>query len=190
MRGWKRWTAAISLAGVFPLMFGASCYGHFPMVRTIYKFNGSVKVGGPKATGVVQSLLMILLAVVPVYGISALLDIVLFNLIEFWSGRPVFTAHTLEDGSRITMRSIDEKTLEIEVLKEGKTSTFYALKEKPSEIFIIQDGEFVAVEAGYMDTGALRTSTAHANGELLGAKIHLKSEVESLEREAGLSAIK
>ena len=77
----KRWVASVAMLALFPVIF-AGCYGHFPLLRTVYKFNGSIKVGGPKADGVVQSIIMILLVFIPVYGLSTLVDVIIFNVIS------------------------------------------------------------------------------------------------------------
>ena len=180
MSRFKKWIAALAVASIFPLAFGG-CYGHFPLVRTIYKFNGSVTVGGPKATGVVQSILMILMAVIPVYGFSMFLDIVVFNLIEFWSGRPVFTAHEGPDGSRVTMKSLDKNTLEITMEKDGESSTYYALRDKPSEIFVIRNGKWVPVEASYVDAGELRAVTVREGDSIIDSGMQLREEAVKAE---------
>ena len=175
MSRFKKWIAGLAVASIIPLAFGG-CYGHFPMVRTIYKFNGSVTVGGPKINGVVQSILMIILAVVPVYGISMLLDLIVFNLIEFWSGRPVFTAHEGPDGSRVTMKSLDENTLEIKIEKDGNSDTYYALRDRPSEIFVIRNGQWVSVDASYMDAGELRAITIREGDKVIASGMQWKEE--------------
>ncbi|MBU44686.1 MAG: hypothetical protein CMN76_15800 [Spirochaetaceae bacterium] len=171
----KRWVAALALASVVPFAF-SGCYGHFPLVRTVYKFNGSVTVGGPKVTGVVQSILMILMAVFPVYGLSFLADVIVFNLIEFWSGRPVFTAHEGPDGSKVTMRSLDQNTMEITLEKDGKSSTYYALRDKPSEIFVIRNGQWVPVDASYIDAGELRAVTVREGEKVIDSRMQLREE--------------
>ncbi len=66
------------------------CFGSFGLVKAVYDFND-----GLSENKFIKSLMMIVLLVIPVYEISALLDIILFNLIEFWSGsNPV----SMKDG--------------------------------------------------------------------------------------------
>ena len=46
MSRFKKWIASLAVASIIPLVF-SGCYGHFPIVRTLYKANGSLTVGGP-----------------------------------------------------------------------------------------------------------------------------------------------
>ncbi|HBS04423.1 MAG TPA: hypothetical protein DEA96_05630 [Leptospiraceae bacterium] len=185
MSRFKKWIASLAVASIIPLVF-SGCYGHFPIVRTLYKANGSLTVGGPKATGVVQSILFIILAVCQIYSIAGLLDTIIFNLIEFWSGRPVFTAHETPDGSRVTMKSLDENTLEIQIEKEGKTSTYYALRDKPSEIFVIRNGKWVSVDASYMDAGDLRAIYVREGDRVIESGMQLREEAVKAEERLSL----
>ncbi|MCB0834032.1 MAG: DUF3332 domain-containing protein [Bacteroidetes bacterium] len=58
----------------------ASCYGKFALTRKLYTWNGTL---GNKF---VNTLVMWVLWIVPVYGIAGLIDIVALNTIEFWTG--------------------------------------------------------------------------------------------------------
>ena len=57
------------------------CFGSFELVKKIYDFNDGIS-----DNKIVKTLFFYLLNIIPVYGISALLDVVIFNLIEFWGG--------------------------------------------------------------------------------------------------------
>lgn len=59
----------------------AGCYGKFALTRKVYAVNGEVK------DKYLRSLVTWVFVIVPVYGISALADFILFNTMEFWSGR-------------------------------------------------------------------------------------------------------
>lgn len=180
MSRFKKWIAGIAMITTVPFVF-SGCYGHFPIMRTLYKANGSISVGGPKATGVTQSILFILLAVFQIYSIAGLLDAIIFNLIEFWSGRPVFTAQEGPDGSRVTMKSLDKNTLEITMEKDGESSTYYALRDKPSEIFVIRNGKWVPVEASYVDAGELRAVTVREGNTIIDSGMQLREEAVKAE---------
>ena len=182
----KRWVASVTMAALFPMIF-AGCYGHFPLVRTVYKFNGSINVGGPKADRFVQSIVMILLAIIQVYSLSTLVDVIIFNVIEFWSGRPVFTAYETEDGSRISMKTLDQNTLQIEVKKDEKVSTFYALRHKPDALYTIEKGQWRPVSIETMEAGELQAVFVRRGNAILDARMQLRSEMEALEENTGLS---
>jgi hypothetical protein len=65
------------------LAFGifVSCYGSYVLFHKIYKWNGTI---GDKW---VKSLLHIVLWIVPVYEVCLLVDFLVFNTLEFWTGK-------------------------------------------------------------------------------------------------------
>lgn len=95
----RRGIVAAALAGfIAPGLAG--CYGSFPVTNALYRFNGKVT-----KHGFVHSIVMLILAFLGVYGITILVDAIIFNLIEFWSGEDFDTAMTFEqpDGSVIVL---------------------------------------------------------------------------------------
>lgn len=80
------------------------CYGKMALTRKVYQVNGEVK------DKYLRSLVSWVFIIVPVYGISALADFVLFNTIEFWSGKnPVAQADKeftyAENGERYRIKA-------------------------------------------------------------------------------------
>ena len=66
----------------------SGCYGSFNLLRTVYRFNGSIKAHpDPKVNGVIKSVVMVVLAIIPVYGLSTWADALVLNSIEFWTGK-------------------------------------------------------------------------------------------------------
>jgi hypothetical protein len=57
------------------------CYGKFAITRKVYSLNGQV------SDKFLRSGLTWVFLIVPVYGIAGLVDFVVFNTIEFWSGK-------------------------------------------------------------------------------------------------------
>lgn len=57
------------------------CFGSFNLTRKVYQFN---KSQGDKW---VQEIVFIVLVAVPVYGLSTLADAIVFNSVEFWTGK-------------------------------------------------------------------------------------------------------
>ncbi|MCB1166885.1 MAG: DUF3332 family protein [Leptospiraceae bacterium] len=176
-----RWRlAAIVLVVALPTLFMARCFGQFPVIRAVYKAHDSIQVGSPTATKVVKSgLLWLVIISVPVYAFSAVLDFFVFNVIEFWTGRPVFSAHELPDGGKIVMKS-EGSVLRIDVHKKEGTRTFYALRDRPNTLFILKDGKFVEVEASSMELGDLTAASVKADGEVIQAKMLLTRDVREI----------
>ncbi len=57
------------------------CFGSFTLVKKVYEFND-----GASDNKFVKTLLFYVLNIVPVYGIAGFLDLIIFNLLEFWTG--------------------------------------------------------------------------------------------------------
>jgi hypothetical protein len=73
---------SISLFSIAALiiLIQTGCFGSFSLTRKVYNFNARV---GDKF---VNELVFLVFVVVPVYEISGLIDAVILNFIEFWSG--------------------------------------------------------------------------------------------------------
>ena len=95
----KSWVM-VSLAlmvGMMPIFSG--CYGTFPLTKAVYKFNGECS-----DNKWVQSVVMWVLVIIPVYGIATLGDAIVCNLIEFWTGNPVELSDSqLPDGTKVSL---------------------------------------------------------------------------------------
>ncbi len=107
---------------VFSFSLFIQCYGSFPLVKTVYKFNGSIG-SKDKAGGVIRSIVMILLTIIPVYGISFLVDVLILNLIEFWSGSPVNMG--LQDNDLIEIKQENNR---LAIYSKFHKLHFYALE--------------------------------------------------------------
>lgn len=105
-------------AGLVLLLAASSfgCYGSFRATRAVHKFNGSIT-----GSRVIHSLLAwLMLVFLPVYGIAVLIDFVVINLIEFWSGGTVIVGMREEqpDGTTIVLEPGDDgSTLLLQVLR-------------------------------------------------------------------------
>lgn len=76
-----------AVAALLAISTLSGCYGNFALTRKVYQANGQV---GDKF---LRSGLTWVLVILPVYGLAALVDFVLFNTVEFWSGtNPVLAA--------------------------------------------------------------------------------------------------
>lgn len=66
----------------FGLLAETGCFGSFSAVKWVYEKNNNDKFSKFGKTCIFW-----VLYIVPVYGIAAFLDLVLFNVIEFWGGK-------------------------------------------------------------------------------------------------------
>ncbi len=114
------------LAVVFMLIaiVGAGCTGTFKLTRQVYDFQTK------PADKWVDEVIFLAFVIVPVYGVSMLVDGIVFNSIEFWTGKNPMTSG-VQDGnntiaqsgnSKMSMR-YDASTRNIEVtsLDTGKS---------------------------------------------------------------------
>ncbi|MBU5611301.1 DUF3332 domain-containing protein [Geomonas azotofigens] len=103
----KRITAAL-LAMVMAMVSLQGCYGKMALTRKVYQVNGEV---GDKF---LRSLVTWVFIIVPVYGIAALVDFVLFNTIEFWSGH-----NPVAQGEKEFQYSENGDTFKVHAKKSG-----------------------------------------------------------------------
>jgi len=71
---------ALSLLVAVFLMTNTGCFGSFSLTKKVYSFNESL---GDKW---IQSAVMWVMLIVPVYEVSGFIDLVFLNLLEFWTG--------------------------------------------------------------------------------------------------------
>lgn len=94
-------------------VMSVGCYGSFNLTKKVYNWNGSL---GNKW---VVELVFLAASALPVYGIAAVVDLYILNLVEFWSGKnPMASNMTTEDGTQVTFNS--EKN-QVEISYAGKT---------------------------------------------------------------------
>ena len=83
--------AAISI-----MISQTGCFGGFELTKKVWEFNDNTF-----ENKFLKTLFFYVLNIVPVYGIAGFLDVVIFNLIEFWSGsNPI----AMEEGLRFAIR--------------------------------------------------------------------------------------
>jgi hypothetical protein len=78
----KKLLAPLALSAV--LVGSAGCYGSYSASKALHRANGGI--GSP----VVNSLVHFVLWVIPVYPIVITGDFLIFNNVEFITGKPVF----------------------------------------------------------------------------------------------------
>jgi hypothetical protein len=86
----------------------SGCYGKFMLTRKVYEVNGSVQ------DKFLRSAVTWAFVIIPVYGVSALVDFVLFNTIEFWQGK-----NPIAQGEKEFQYAENGKTYQIRAVKEG-----------------------------------------------------------------------
>lgn len=136
---------ACALAGLLPLA-GAGCYGSFNLTRKVYRFN---RTASPDRW--VREIVFLALVIVPIYEIATLLDALVLNSLEFWTGRnPVLardgdtqTLVTADGRATLTRRSAD--VLEVQLrTAAGAERSFLLVHESDAIAARELDGALIA----------------------------------------------
>ncbi|HEY0840447.1 MAG TPA: DUF3332 family protein [Vulgatibacter sp.] len=98
-------------------LFATSCFGTFRLTREVWKFNRDV--GGRW----VQEIVFVALLIIPVYEVVVLVDAIVFNTSDFWTGRtstvdagtlPAEKVVSLPDGSELRLVRESDDLLRVE----------------------------------------------------------------------------
>ncbi len=92
------------------------CFGEFALVRKVYNWNDDMS-----SSKFVKTLVFYVLNIVPVYGIAGFIDVVILNLIEFWSGSNPLSMN--EGDYEMQMATIEGVEFKIEATKDTFTTT-------------------------------------------------------------------
>lgn len=123
---WRRVVCA-SLLSVGALS-NTACFGSFPLTRKVYAFNKNVSPD----KWVRELVFLAIGPLVPVYGVAGLIDVVILNSIEFWTGKeqqigalPASQTKTITRGDvTITQTMTMSPTERRIVLEEAVAGTF------------------------------------------------------------------
>lgn len=133
----------------------ANCFGKFALVRKVYSFNDSINAGSGLLNRFVKTLVYYAFIFLPVYGIAGLVDVIILNLIEFWTGsNPLAQGDFNEEGiytktmetpeGKIEMTYMDfGQKLKLSFSKNNKTESILFLKNEPGKVFEEKNGKLV-----------------------------------------------
>ncbi len=139
---------AVLCAG-FISVHATGCFGQFKLTQAIWNFNKNIS--GNKF---VQWLMFLVLAIVPVYALGTLIDALVINSIEFWTGsNPVGSVDGADTGTRIVKlsptdtlrlsRDFDSGVMRLELEREGHETLVRYFEP-------LEDGMVVRDDAGAM----------------------------------------
>lgn len=146
----------VLLVGLLSFGFLSNCFGKFGLVKAVYSINGGITIGSGKWVGFFRSLLMIFPFSIA-YWVAGLIDVFIFNLIEFWTNaNPVGYAEYdfegkyvkvfEEGGQKLTLTYSDwGKVLMVESTSSKGKETVYFLKDKPEKVFQKINSKYVEI---------------------------------------------
>jgi hypothetical protein len=110
----------VGLGLVFLTTAGTGCFGRFRAMNAVYDFNKSAS-----SNTIVRSLLMWAMIIIPVYGVTFLVDVIVLNTLDFFNGGGVAQNQTLPDGSQLKMARLDGDSVRVRhVDVNGRETSF------------------------------------------------------------------
>lgn len=113
-------------------MMASGCYGSFTLTRKVWAWNGQVS-----DNKWVVELVYLVCAWLPVYGLAGAADAIIFNSVEFWTGKSLLeTAKDGQPAKRLvrdgveTVWSRDGADWTIEQFKEGERVSSLRLRRE------------------------------------------------------------
>ncbi|MCW7506870.1 DUF3332 family protein [Leptospira levettii] len=146
-----------ALVGLLSFGLLSNCFGKFGAIKAVYSFNAGIQIGTGKLAGFFRSLLMIFPLYIA-YGIGSFLDILVFNLIEFWTDRnPIAMAEYDFDGKLVKEYTENGQTITLTYTEWGKVlrmdaptakgvESVYFLKDKPEKAYRLINGKYVEIQ--------------------------------------------
>lgn len=80
-----------------------ACFGSFPLIGRVYDFNRNIGSNDPGGR-LIESLVFWVLMIVPVYALAGTVDILIFNLIEFWGGDSPLSMNSVQQEKQIVQQ--------------------------------------------------------------------------------------
>jgi len=157
---------AVLCAG-FISMHATGCFGSFKLTQKIWQFNKNIS--GEKF---VQWLMFLVLVIVPVYELGTLIDALIINSIEFWSGNnPVSSVEGEDDGTRVVRlsptdvlrmsRDAASGVMRLEVQREGEAPVIRYFEPLENGMAVRDDAGALLVRAEEAADGAVAVTDAH-----------------------------
>lgn len=147
------------MALVLALAFGAQgCYGKFALTKRLHKWNGSL---GDKFVN--ELVFLVIGVVLPVYGIAALVDAVVINSIEFWSGKNPVASKVVTQGDKMMAMDFDQSTGLVKV-------SYFEQGQLKSQGYLRKTGDKVEMlDAAGKSVQAVATVNSHGEPVLADA---------------------
>ena len=155
----KNMLVSLLLLSIF---LSGNCFGKFALVRKIYDVNDGLTFGATgKLGGVIKSIVMLVFVFLPVYGISLFLDIVVFNLLEFWTDKNPMAVNEkpvqelASEGNTSVTKKVDGDRMDL-VFKNNQTvETIVVFKNKPGKFYTEKNAKLEEIKLNSMEFGSV-----------------------------------
>lgn len=134
----------------------SSCFGQFALTRKLYSWNGGFE------NKFLQTLLMWVLMILPAYWIAGIVDLLVFNLIEFWTDKNPLATVTHDDGSKTRFARVGDEAVRVTRIIDGV--------EQPSFEVVLTGAQALMVRSVEGDVLAMGEGLADGSLALRGAR--------------------
>lgn len=113
----------------------SGCFGSFNLTKKVHHWNSGFNKW-------VNWLIFLAFIILPVYSILLLVDALVINTIEFWTGNnPVSVAKKVDDRNEVVMKTIDEdhKTMRVEHKQDGEVVAVFHLRKEGDGIVMLDE---------------------------------------------------
>jgi hypothetical protein len=146
------------LAGVSVVLLGvmlfASCYGSFALTHKLYNWNGKV---GDKF---VNTAVMWVMMIIPVYSLAGTIDFLILNTLEFWTGSNPLAMKEGNRETQVVSRSGQEYHITASPDRfDVCTLSRDGAREAASLVFDREESTWYAESSSF---GKIKVSQAHA----------------------------
>lgn len=172
----------------------ANCFGSFGITKTVYSTHSGLRIGSGLLAKVIQTILMYFpFSVLYAFGFVA--DIILFNLVEFWSGsNPVAKAEfdfngklvrEFKNGNESVVVTYSDfgKRMDIAVKIQDKTENFVALQDKEGILYKEVNGKLQEVTVKTTEVGSKTILKMVQDGKITSAKVVSTDDLKTLEQQ-------
>ncbi|EMM79444.1 PF11810 domain protein [Leptospira interrogans str. 2006001854] len=172
---------AILMPMILVVSFG-NCFGKFAIVKKVYEVNDSFNIGSGLLAKFIKTLVMYFPFSI-LYFVGFFFDLILFNLIEFWSGNnPVgyneydengkYVKAYEENGEKLLLSYSDfGKRLDIQFAKEGNSQNLIVFRAEPGKFFVEKDGKLEEIVVSSETVGSKTILKMAEQGKLKSTKV-------------------
>jgi hypothetical protein len=154
------------------IFLSGNCFGKFALVRKIYEVNDGLTFGASgKLGGVIKSIVMIVFVILPVYSISFFLDIIVFNLIEFWTDKNPMALNEkpvqelASEGNTSISKKVDGDRMDLIIKNNQSVESIVVFKNKPGKFYTEKNSKLEEIKLNSMEFGSVSIlSMESANG--------------------------
>ncbi|MCB1191081.1 MAG: DUF3332 family protein [Leptospiraceae bacterium] len=163
---------------VFVLSLSANCFGKFALAKKGHEILSGINVGGPWVSKVIRTILMY-----PLDGIALWVDMVILNLIEFWTdsnplgyneynknGIYVKSFQKGNENIQITYSDFGNR-MDVLVTDGNKSEKFVFLREEKGKIFKEEKGNLKQISINSIVIGDRVVLKMVKDGKLESSKI-------------------